>query len=52
MHGDRRVAETYYRRVLSLPDAAGSRDVAERYLDRPFGQAEITELVGGPTQAR
>ena len=52
VRGDRQVAETYYRRVLSLPDAAGSRDAAERYLDRPFGQAEITELVGGPAQAR
>jgi hypothetical protein len=38
--------------VLSLPDAAGSRDAAERYLERPFGRAEITELVGGPSQAR
>ena len=52
VRGDRQVAETYYRRVLSLPDAAGSRDAAQRYLDRPFGQAEITELVGGPAQAR
>ena len=52
VRGDRQVAETYYRRVLSLPDAAGSRDAAKRYLDRPFGQAEITELVGGPAQAR
>lgn len=52
VRGDRQVAETYYRRVLSLPDAAGSRDAAERYLDRPFGQAEITDLVGGPAQAR
>ena len=52
VRGDRQLAETYYRRVLSLPDAAGSRDAAERYLDRPFGQAEITDLVGGPAQAR
>jgi tetratricopeptide (TPR) repeat protein len=52
VRGDRAVAETYYHRVLSLPDAAGSRDAAERYLDRPFGRAEITELVGGPSQAR
>jgi tetratricopeptide (TPR) repeat protein len=52
VRGDRQVAETYYRRVLSLPDAAGSRDAAERYLDRPFGRAEINELVGGPAQAR
>jgi tetratricopeptide (TPR) repeat protein len=52
VRGDRALAETYYRRVLSLPDAAGSRDAAERYLERPFGRAEITELVGGPSQAR
>jgi tetratricopeptide (TPR) repeat protein len=52
VRGDRARAETYYRRVLSLPDAAGSRDAAERYLERPFGRAEITELVGGPSQAR
>ena len=50
--GDRPVAETYYRKVLSLPDAAGSREAAERYMKRPFAQTEIPELVGGSSEAR
>lgn len=49
---DREVAATYYRKVLSLPDAAGSRDAADRYLKRPFASAEIPRLVGGGAQAR
>ena len=52
LQGDRQVAATYYRKVLSLPDAAGSRDAAERYLQRPFARAEIPRLVGGGAQAR
>jgi tetratricopeptide (TPR) repeat protein len=50
--GNREIAETYYRKVLTLSDAAGSREAAERYLDRPFAEAEIPALVGGPVQAR
>ena len=50
--GNRDVAETYYRKVLTLSDAAGSREAAERYLERPFAEAEIHALVGGPAQAR
>jgi len=52
LQGDRPIAETYYRKVLSLPDAAGSRDAAERYLDRPFSRGEIPTLVGGRSEAR
>jgi tetratricopeptide (TPR) repeat protein len=52
VRGDRPVAETYYRKVLSLPDAAGSREAAERYMKRPFAQTEIPELVGGSSEAR
>lgn len=52
LRGQRGEAATYYRKVLSLPDAAGSRDAAERYLERPFGQAEIPQLVGGRAPAR
>lgn len=51
LQGNRPMAETYYRRVLSLPDAAGSRDAAERYLKRPFAEREIPALVGGSTAA-
>lgn len=50
--GKRDIAETYYRKVLSLSDAAGSREAAERYLQRPFAEAEIPALVGGPSRAR
>ena len=50
--GDRAVAEAYYRKVLTLSDAAGSREAAERYLKRPFVEAEVAALVGGPSQAR
>jgi predicted Zn-dependent protease len=52
LRGQRREAATYYRKVLSLPDAAGSRDAAERYLERPFARAEIQQLVGGRAPAR
>lgn len=52
LRGNRAVAETYYRKVLSLPDAAGSREAAERYLERPFAKGEIPVLVGGSSQAR
>lgn len=52
LRGNRAVAETYYRKVLSLPDAAGSREAAERYLERPFAKGEIPALVGGSSQAR
>ncbi|HYO46203.1 MAG TPA: hypothetical protein VEY33_05890 [Gemmatimonadota bacterium] len=52
LRGNRAVAETYYRKVLSLPDAAGSRKAAERYLERPFAKGEIPALVGGSSQAR
>ena len=50
--GNREIAQTYYRRVLTLSDAAGSREAAERYLERPFAEAEIPALVGGPSRAR
>ena len=52
LRGQRGEAAIYYRKVLSLPDAAGSRDAAERYLERPFVQAEIPQLVSGRTPAR
>jgi tetratricopeptide (TPR) repeat protein len=52
LEGDRTIAETYYRKVLSLADAAGSREAAERYLDRPFVAGEIVPLVGGTPEAR
>ena len=52
LRGDRPTAESYYRKVLSLPDAAGSRKAAERYLDHPFAKGEIPTLVGGSSQAR
>lgn len=52
LEGDRAIAETYYRKVLSLADAAGSREAAERYLDRPFVAGEIVPLVGGAPEAR
>lgn len=52
VRGDRPIAETYYRKVLSLPDAAGSRDAAERYLERPFVEGEIQTLVGGGSEGR
>jgi hypothetical protein len=52
LRGQREEAATYYRKVLSLPDAAGSRDAAERHLERPFARAEIQPLVGGRAAAR
>ncbi|HET9332033.1 MAG TPA: hypothetical protein VFQ21_00460 [Gemmatimonadota bacterium] len=52
LRGQRGEAATYYRKVLSLPDAAGSRDAAERYLERPFVRTEIPQLVGGRAPAR
>lgn len=52
LRNDRPIAETYYRKVLSLPDAAGSRDAAQRYLKRPFRTAEIPSLVASPVEAR
>jgi tetratricopeptide (TPR) repeat protein len=52
LRGDRPVAETYYRKVISLPDAAGSRAAADRHLKRPFAKVEIPRLVGGPSEAR
>lgn len=47
LRADRRTASTYYRKVLSLPDAAGSREAAERLLERPFARGDIPRLVGG-----
>jgi tetratricopeptide (TPR) repeat protein len=52
LRGQREEATTYYRKVLLLPDAAGSRDAAERYLKRPFALAEIQQLVGRRGTAR
>ena len=52
LRGQRGEAATYYRKVLSLPDAAGSREAAERYLERPFVRTEIPQLVGGRAPAR
>lgn len=52
LRGDRPIALTYYRKVLTLPDAVGSRDAAKRYLERPFATREIPILVGGPAEAR
>ena len=52
LDGRRDIAETYYRRVLALADAAGSRRAAQRYLEQPFVEAEVAGLVGGPPPAR
>lgn len=47
LEGDRDTARRYYRRVLSLPDAADSHAGARGHLDRPFTAGEIPALVSG-----
>lgn len=50
LRGDRDVARLYYRKVLSLPDAADSHDTARRLLDTPFAGSQVPRLVGGPAR--
>lgn len=47
LRGEREIALRYYRRVLSLPDAAGSHDDAERLVDDAFSPRQVRTLVAG-----
>lgn len=47
---EREIARRYYRKVLSLPDAADSHEAAERHLETPFTLDEVRPLVSGPAR--
>lgn len=45
LRGEREIALRYYRRVLALPDAAGSHDDADRLVDDAFTPRQLPSLV-------
>ncbi|MDX1660209.1 MAG: tetratricopeptide repeat protein [Gemmatimonadota bacterium] len=47
LRGEREITERYYRKVLSLPDAADSHDAADRLMDDPFSSRQVRTLVAG-----